>query len=95
MGEDRFRTDQTRYVCRNPDDDSLPNIRHVADSSEPQAQGILTGLVKHRDGLNPMPLLPSAYFVLFARVSYKGLAIVLLVIVVAKIIRERFLKVMW
>jgi len=41
-GEDRFRADQTRYVCGNPDDDSLPCIRRVADSSEPQAQGILT-----------------------------------------------------
>jgi hypothetical protein len=42
MGEDRFRADQTRYVCRNPDDDSLLGIRYVADSSEPQAQRILT-----------------------------------------------------
>jgi len=42
-----------------------------------------------------MLLLPSAYFALFARVSYSGLAIVLLVIVAAKIIRERVLKVKW
>jgi hypothetical protein len=95
MGKDRFRTDQTRYVCGNPDTDFLPNIRHVADSSEPQAERILTGLVKHRDGLNPMPLLPSAFFAFFARVSYRGLAIVLLVIVAARIIRERILRVKW
>jgi hypothetical protein len=42
MGEDRFRADQTRYVCGNPNSDFLPNIRYVADSSEPQAQGVLT-----------------------------------------------------
>ena len=42
-----------------------------------------------------MALLPSFCFVLFARVSYRGLAIVLLVIVAAKISRERVLKVKW
>ena len=36
------RADRTRYVCGNPDDESLPCIRRVADSSEPQAQGIFT-----------------------------------------------------
>jgi hypothetical protein len=42
-----------------------------------------------------MPLLPGAHFAFFARVSYRGLTIVFLVIIAAKIIRERILKVKW
>jgi hypothetical protein len=40
-----------------------------------------------------MALLPSFCFALFARASYRGLAIVFLEIVAAKISRERVLKV--
>jgi hypothetical protein len=36
--------------------------------------------------------LPNPFFALFARVSYKQLAIVLLIIVAAKVIRERLRK---
>jgi hypothetical protein len=35
---------------------------------------------------------PQPSFALFARVSYRGLAIVLLIVVAAKIMRERLLK---
>ena len=37
-------------------------------------------------------LLLNPFFALFARVSYKGLAIVLLIVVAAKILRERLLS---
>jgi hypothetical protein len=36
MGKDGYRADQTRYICGNPADDSLPGIRDVADSVVPQ-----------------------------------------------------------
>jgi len=36
MGEDGFRADQTGYICGNPADDPLPDIRSVADSVVPQ-----------------------------------------------------------
>jgi hypothetical protein len=41
MGEDGYRADQTRYVCGNPADDPLLDIRGVADILVPQEKSTL------------------------------------------------------
>jgi hypothetical protein len=41
MGEDGHRADPTRYIRRNPADDSLPDIRGVAVSAVPQEESSL------------------------------------------------------
>lgn len=41
MGEDGYRADQTRYVCGNPADGPVLDIRGVADILMPQAKSTL------------------------------------------------------
>ena len=50
MGEDGYCADQTRYVCGNPVDDPLLDIRGVADSLVPQEKS--TVVVQRNDPID-------------------------------------------
>jgi hypothetical protein len=47
MGEDGYCADQTRYVCGNPVDDPLLDIRGVADTLVPKEKSAVA--VKHHE----------------------------------------------
>ena len=55
MGEDGFRADQTGYICGNPADDPLPDIRGMADSVVPQAKSTVAIQRKRSNNSREIP----------------------------------------
>jgi hypothetical protein len=74
VGEDGYCADQTRYVCGNPVDDALLNIRGVADTLVPQEKSTLA--VQRKDaivGEKSPSLTMSAHVKHYARTPLRAL----------------------